>query len=194
MLTVSFVDLCPRSPSLCSPRDCKRARSLTCIHSFFCDSCEPLCVLSPSMRRNSSTSLRRRRLESSSPSLVGTMPRIVRRDGRGSRSPPSVRSRVRTKHLRALLLPSRRGTTRVKRTSSSSQLSSVVMREGSKVRGVTSSSLRLADHVLDGGTLFLFKCRSDRIREIATVLGKLDETVTPKPRRNSCAFCLEAGI
>ena len=68
------------------------------------------------------------------------------------------------------------------------------MREGSKVHGVTSSPLRLTDRFLEGGTLFLFNYRSYWMWDIATVLGKIDDVVTPKPRRNLYAFCLEAGI
>lgn len=49
-----------------------------------------LLVPLPNMRRNSSTSLRRRRLESSSPSSADTMLWTAIRDGRGLRSLPRV--------------------------------------------------------------------------------------------------------
>ena len=40
--------------------------------------------------------------------------------------------------------------------------------------------LQFTDLILEGDTLFLFNYRSDRMREIATVLGKLDDVVDTK--------------
>ena len=144
--------------------------------------------------KNSPTSSRRRRLESSSSLLVGTTLWTVTRGGRVSRSPPSVRSGTRAKRLRTRLPQSRRGTKRMEGTRFSSQSSSVVMREESKPRRVTPSPSRLADPILGGDILFLFNDRSDRIREIATVLGKIDDGIDTKIPEGLDAFCPRAGL
>ena len=46
----------------------------------------------------------------------------------------------------------------------------------------------MAERILEGDTLFLFNYRSDRMREIATVLGKLDDVVDTEIPKDLVGF------
>jgi hypothetical protein len=65
-----------------------------------------------------------------------------------------------------------------------------------RIKGTRSRAvglLYLADRSSEGDTLFLFNYRSDRMREIATVLGKLDDVVdTEIPKDLVCPFVSSA--
>lgn len=54
--------------------------------------------------------------------------------------------------------------------------------------------LQFTDLILEGDTLFLFNYRSDRMREIATVLGKLDDVVDTKIPDDLVCFFFLSGV